>query len=229
MTQSGQGRGLSQRRFEPLPCLVPSPGGAMRRRDKAGGKAIKTQRLKRLKRLNAPKAVPRRGSSTAGSETKVARLTRELHEALQQQAATSEVLRVISSSPGELKLVFDAMLAHAMRICEASFGNLLLYDGDGFHGAAFKNTPRAYVEMLDTGPLHPGPHTGLGRLVRTKQVIHITDVPPGRPTPNAIRCAWPPCKSSRHGRLWRFPMLKDDDLVGAIVIYRQEVRPFTDK
>ena len=201
----------------------------MRRRDKAGGKAIKPQRLKRLKRLNVPKAVPRPGSSAAAPETKVAQLTRELHEALEQQAATSEFLRVISSSPGELKLVFDAMLAHAMRICEANFGNLLLYDGDGFHGAAFKNAPKAYVEMYDPGPLRPGPHTGLGRIISTKQVIHITDITSGQAYAERDPLRMATVQILKARTFLAVPMLKDDELVGAIVIYRQEVRPFTDK
>ncbi|HEX9073071.1 MAG TPA: adenylate/guanylate cyclase domain-containing protein [Pseudolabrys sp.] len=201
----------------------------MRRRDKAGGKAIKTQRLKRLKRLNAPKAVPRPGASAAAPETKVVRLTRELHEALEQQAATSEVLRVISSSPGELKLVFDAMLAHAMRICEANFGNLFLYDGDGFHGAAFKNAPKAYVEMCNPGPVRPGPHTGLGRIISTKQVIHITDLTAGQAYAERDPLRMATVQILKARTFLAVPMLKDDGLVGAIVIYRQEVRPFTDK
>jgi signal transduction histidine kinase len=155
--------------------------------------------------------------------------TGDLTESLEQQTATAEVLSVISSSPGELKPVFDAMLAHAMRICEANFGNLLLYDGDGFQGAAFKNAPKAYVDMYATAPLRPGPHTGLGRVISTKQVIHITDITAGQAYAehDPLRMATVQILKAR--TLLAVPMLKENELIGAILIYRQEVRPFTDR
>ena len=106
----------------------------MRRRNKAGGNPIKAGRRKATapKRPNTPKTARPDKSPAAGQETEVARLRRELNEALEQQTATSEVLKVISSSPGELKPVFQAMLANATRICEAKFGILMLREGDGF-------------------------------------------------------------------------------------------------
>src|SRR5262249_45522877 len=104
------------------------------------------------------------------------RLLNELPEALQQQSATSEVLGVISSSPGELEPVFQAMLANAMRICEAKFGHLVLYDGQGFRAAYLHDVPQAYRELWDHGPVRPDPKTGLRRVLDTKQVVHIADL-----------------------------------------------------
>jgi two-component system NtrC family sensor kinase len=107
-----------------------------------------------LKRRNAPKRVRRRKPSAAGQETEVARLTREntrllneLKQSLEQQTATSEVLRVISSSPGELEPVFQAMLENATRICEAKFGTLFRFDGKKFHVAAQVGTPLELAEF----------------------------------------------------------------------------------
>src|SRR5215470_1481031 len=133
----------------------------MRRREKAGRKAGKAQRRKALTRRNAPKAARRRNSS-AGRETEIARLTRELDEAREQLAATSEVLKVISSSPGDMKPVFEAMLANALRICDAKFGHILLYDGERFHATHLHDVPAAYREYWEQhAPLRPGPKTGL--------------------------------------------------------------------
>ena len=151
------------------------------------------------------------------------RLLNELRESLEQQTATSEVLRVISSSPGELKPVFQTMLENAVRICEAKFGSLFRFDGEHFHFAAEVGTPLEYADFeRDRGPIKPRPGSQLERVMRTKQVCRTDDyaaeAAPGYAATlggaRSTACA---------------PMLKDDVLAGAIIIYRQEVRPFTDK
>src|SRR5439155_16563535 len=102
--------------------------------------------------------------------------TRELAEALERQAATSDVLRVISSSPGELRPVFEAMLANATRLCEAKFGSLLLYDDRGFRVVALHDAPPAYVELRQREPfIRPQPEHPLGRVANTKEVVHVPD------------------------------------------------------
>jgi GAF domain-containing protein len=102
--------------------------------------------------------------------------TRELTETLEYQTATSDVLNVISRSPGELESVFQAMLANAVRICEAKFGTLYLRDGDAFRAAALHNAPPAFVEFWQRGPHRPGASTVLSRVLRTKEVVHISDI-----------------------------------------------------
>jgi hypothetical protein len=99
-----------------------------------------------------------------------------LSETLEQQTATSEVLQVISSSPGELEAVFQAMLGNAVRLCQAKFGNLFLRDGDDFRIAAAHNTPAALVEERRRVPFRAESKTVMGRLIRTKQVVHVTDL-----------------------------------------------------
>ena len=114
----------------------------MRRRSKTSGEPAKTRRRKTvtLKRGNAPKAVRRRASSTTSQETEAARLTRERDEALEREKATAEVLRAISSSPGQLEPIFQTMLENATRLCEASFGNMLLYEAGLLRRVALHNT-----------------------------------------------------------------------------------------
>src|SRR6202011_283021 len=102
--------------------------------------------------------------------------SRDLSESLQQQTATADVLKVISSSPGELEPVFQAMLENATRICEAKFGTLYLSEGDGFRAVAMHNAPPAYEEARARVLVHPSPYTGLGRAAKTKQVVQIADV-----------------------------------------------------
>ena len=139
----------------------------MRRRSKAGGKSTESQRRKTttLKRRNAPKAVRRRSSSVAGKEAKVALFKRERDEALEREKASAEVLRIISTSPGELKPIFQAMLENAVRVCEAFIGNLYLRDADGFHMVAAHHGSPAYVAARMSDPLlRPPPDAPLGRL-----------------------------------------------------------------
>ena len=155
--------------------------------------------------------------------------TDDLTESLEQQTATSEVLKVISSSPGELEPVFQAMLTNAMRICEAKFGHLLLYDGESFHPAHLGDVPAAYREIWERGPLRPNPKLAIGRLAETKQVFQIPDIKadPAYAEGEPLRVATVEIAGAR--TLLGVPMLKESQLVGAIIIYRQEVRPFTDK
>ena len=159
-----------------------------------------------------------------------ARLLTELRESLQQQTATADVLKVISSSPGDMKPVFEAMLTNALRICEAKFGHLLLYDGERFHATHLHDVPAAYREYWQKhGPIRPNPNTGLGRIVREKQMFHIPDL-----KADAAYAARDPLRvvtveQAGARSFVGVPMLKEDKLVGAIVIYRQEVRPFTER
>ena len=151
------------------------------------------------------------------------RLLSELREALEQQTATSEVLQVISSSPGELEPVFQAMLANATRICQAAFGSMLLGDGDPFRRVALHNAPQKFAEFSERSALMRSTDApSLDRLVRTKQVVHVADLAVEGPDE-------PIAKFAGARTLLIVPMLKEDELIGAMGIYRQEVRPFTDK
>ena len=152
--------------------------------------------------------------------------TRDLTEALEQQTATSEVLRVISSSPGELEPVFQAMLANATRICEAKFGTLWLREGDAFRAVALHNAPPAYAEARRRElRLRPPPDTALGRATSTKQVVQIDDITTHVYDPNWLAAI----ELGNYRTVVCVPMLKDDELIGAISIFRQEVRRFADK
>jgi class 3 adenylate cyclase len=200
----------------------------MRRRDKTRGKAAKTQRPKTLKRRNASKAARRRTSLAAGKETNVARLTRERDEALEQLAATFEVLKIISSSPGALEPVFHAMLVNAMRICAAKFGIMYQFSDGQFRAISSMGVPPSYAEFVKQSRVW-GSGTGLGQVAATKQIVHIRDVVEGRAYADGDpgRVATIDLGGVRTALI--VPMLKESELVGAFVIYRQEVRPFTDK
>jgi GAF domain-containing protein len=154
--------------------------------------------------------------------------TDDLSEALEQQTATSEVLQVISSSPGDLEPVFQAILANATRICGANFGVLNLYEGGAFPVVATHNAPPAYVEQRRRQPMvRPGPSHPLGRVAATKQVLHVADIRTDYRERDASYVAMVNLGGAR--TLLIVPMLKENDLVGTITIFRQEVRPFTDK
>src|SRR5579864_662652 len=157
--------------------------------------------------------------------------TRELSESLEQQTATSEVLSVISSSPGELEPVFQTMLANAVRICDAKFGNIYRWDGEALHIIASHNTPPAFEEARKRGGSYrPNPEMGIGRMVAAKTVIHIADSAAEKSYTELRNPEIVTAVELGGVRTVLFvPMLKDNELIGAIVVYRQEVRPFTDK
>ena len=203
----------------------------MRRRTGAGGYPIKARRRNTatLKRRNAPKAT--RSSPTAVKETKVARLTRELQEALAQQTATSDVLRVISSSPGDLQPVFESMLANAAKLCAAAYGTMWLCEGDGFRAAAiYGDLPAAFRKLRRSRTVfRPRPTAPLARAAATRQPVQIDDF---RLDQSYIdRDALPVATVEIAGvrTLLSVPMLKDDQVIGAIAIFRKEVRLFTNK
>ncbi|MGB8127394.1 MAG: GAF domain-containing protein, partial [Pseudolabrys sp.] len=158
------------------------------------------------------------------------RLLRELRESLQQQTATSEVLQVISSSPGELEPVFQAMLANATRICEAKFGNFLLYDGNELRVVAMHGAPVGWAELRGRDPaVRPWPNNPLGRIVKTKQLQHIADIRTEKAYLDRDPAFVPLGEVAGARTLLIVPMLKENELVGVLGIYRQEVRHFTDK
>ena len=156
--------------------------------------------------------------------------TRELTKSLEQQTATSEVLQVISSSPGDVEPVFATMLENAARICDAKFGNIFRWDGDALHLVATHNTPPAFVEARRSLPLRPKKENPIGRVLATRTVIHVADLAGDeryteRRDPDVVTAV-------ELGGIRTFvavPMLKENNLIGALIVYRQEVRPFTDK
>src|SRR6516225_4824838 len=158
-----------------------------------------------------------------------ARLLNELRESLDRQTATSEVLSVISSSPGDLKPVFDAILENATRICQAGFGLLHLTEGNVYRNAATYNVPPAYAEARQREPLvSMTSNSATGRVAKTKSAVQIADVaidPAYREDPR--REQFVTLTGAR--TVISVPMLKDDTLIGVITVYRLEVRPFTDK
>ena len=156
--------------------------------------------------------------------------TDDLSESLQQQTATTDVLRVISNSSGDLQPVFDAMLANATRICEAKFGMMWLIEGDAARCVALHNAPEAFAELRQREPIiRPGPDTAMGRLLRTKQVVHIEDARAERAylQGDPVRRANADLAGAR--TIVAVPMLKENEVIGAIGIFHQEVHPFTDK
>ena len=143
------------------------------------------------------------------------RLLNELRESLQQQTATSEVLQVISSSPGELRPVFKSMLANATRICEAKYGVLFRYEDGFFYPAATLNPPPALADFLQRrGRFLPAKGTALDTAIKTKKVVHIDD-DAAQEVPTA------PARFGGARSYIAVPMLKENELIGAIVIYRK--------
>jgi GAF domain-containing protein len=158
--------------------------------------------------------------------------TDDLSESLEQQTATSEVLQVISTSPGELQPVFDAMVEKAVRICEAKFGNLLLYEPHTFRHVCAVGEQSAFLDWLRRQPtvaVSDHPHVPLAKLARTREVIHIVDLKTERGYIELDPRVLALVDFASIRTMLLVPMLKEAELIGAIVIFRQEVRPFTDK
>jgi signal transduction histidine kinase len=162
-------------------------------------------------------------------EKQVRALAHNLDEALAQQMASAEVLRAISSSPGELELIFQTMLANAVRICNANFGALFRFEDGAVRAAAMLGVPPAFAQFWQRGPYRPGPQTALGRVMRTQRTVHIADV---RAAPAYLEREPVFVAAVELGgfrTILNVPMLKEDELIGVFAIYRQEVRPFSDK
>jgi signal transduction histidine kinase len=175
------------------------------------------------KRSKAPTTLPQDSPSAGNLQRKLDAQTRQLNEALERENATAEVLRIISTSPGELNPVFQAILANATSLCEAKFANLFLCEGDAFRVVAMHNAPAVYAEERLRQPLRQGLDSGLSRCARTKQTVQIPDL-------LADPAAAPMLAKFAAARtILAAPMLKESDVIGVIIIYRQEVRPFTDK
>jgi signal transduction histidine kinase len=201
----------------------------MRRRPK-GGEKTKTRQRKSAtpKRRNGPAAVRRRNSASARHKTEIARLTRELDEASQQQAATAEVLQIISGSPGDLQPAFGKMLAHAARICDAKYGNVFRLDGDTLHLVASHNAPAALIEARRRVRLNP--KLPFGRMVATKAAVQVADIMAEEAyTVQRDQRLVAPIEIGGARTVLVVPLLKEGEVIGAFSLYRQEVRPFSDK
>jgi class 3 adenylate cyclase len=208
----------------------------MKRRGAAGGrtprkppgKSNAARQRPRPKLAGDPAGAVEAGAVEAGADpatgaARIARLEDEIRSAADQLAATSEVLRIINDSPGDLGPVFQAMLEHAVRICGAKFGTLFRFDGALFRFAAEVGTPAEFARFQSRrGPFPPVPGTVLEDVMRTRAAAHIED-DAASPSPSA------PTRMAGARSMLGVPMLKNGTLLGAIVIYRQEVRPFTEK
>ena len=156
--------------------------------------------------------------------------TTDLSKSLEQQTATSEVLQVISTSSGDLQQVFAIMLENAARICDANFGNIFRWDGDALYVVARHNTPPAFAEVRERSALRPRPGNPLARMLASKEAVHVANLAAEelytkRRDPDVIDAV----ELGRIQTVVVVPMLKENELIGAIAVYRQEVRPFSDK
>jgi signal transduction histidine kinase/putative methionine-R-sulfoxide reductase with GAF domain len=163
-------------------------------------------------------------------ERKVEERTHELSEALEQQTATAEVLRAISSSQGDLQPVFEIILAKAGRLCDAKFGNMYRLEGDSLRLVATHNTPAAFAEFRRKAPFRPDTESLIGRMVRTKAIVHVPDAAAQAGYASGTNPSLVASVELGGVRTYlAVPMVKDGEMIGAITVYRQEVRPFTDK
>jgi signal transduction histidine kinase len=197
----------------------------MRRSNKAGRKAQKPRRRKALRKHHASKDA----LHTNDKETNVGRLTRERDEALEQQAASTEVLRVIAASSGDLEPVFQAMLRNATQICDAKFASLFRLENGTPQRLASLNVPSALTEFLRPGVAKVTPHNAFRRMMASRQPVHIDDYRVDHAYVEGDPMAVAGVELGGICSLLIVPMLKDDEIVGAFGIFRQEVRPFSQK
>ena len=197
-------------------------------------RGLSGQPSKGQRQRTKPKArkVPIAPASIADRDELLAKRTRERDEALEQLAATSEVLKVISSSPGELELVFNALLSNATRICEATTGTLYMYEGTQFRGVATHHSEQNYVDYWRRNTVvELKKHSGapLVRLATTKRVVHIHDLRSDQSYLEKMGRIVALVEAAGVRTIVLVPMIKEGELIGAINLYRREVRPFTDK
>jgi len=161
--------------------------------------------------------------------TDLTKRSADLMEALEQQTATSEVLQVISGSAGDVEPAFATMLEKAVRICDATFGNIYRWDGEALHLVATRNTPPAFGEARSRLTLRPGSTSLIGRMLATKDVVHIADVAATQAYEQRIPETVAAVEVGGVRTILGVPMLNEGELIGSFTLYRQEVRPFTDK
>ena len=201
----------------------------MKKRAKVSGARAKTQRSKATKliRRDTRKATP--SSQSPSEETMVARLSRELNEARQEQTATAEVLRLLSGSR-DLNRLFNTILINATNLCQANFGTMAIYEGDALRIVAMHNVPPAFAEFRQREPLfHPGPLSPPARIAATKKMLHIPDLSEDAAYKQRDPVVVGFVELAGVRTLVAVPILKEKDLVGVIAIYRKEVRPFADR
>ena len=202
-------------------------------------------KTKRREAVKAPRPKAITATPPASDKERIALLTRELKdtlseksttsrelsESLEREKATAQVLGIISGSPADLDTVFETILANATRLCEASYGTLWLCEGEAFRAVALHGPlPTAFAEERRRAPVfNPGPGTGLAQIVKTRQTVQIVDLRKEQSYLDRDPLQVTSVELAGIRTVVAVPLLKDDELVGAIAVYRREVRPFTDK
>ena len=201
-----------------IPCL--SLGGGNETASKTSGKAIKTQR----RRTFAPKAARDRRSPAGGKETNVAQLTRERDESLEQQAATADVLKVISRSVFDLQSVLDRLIESAAKLCDADMGGIVRPQEGHFQFAGNYRMSQEFADLVAVTPISSGRGTLAGRVIMTGRIVHI---------PDALSDSEYTFKSGQKIVGYRtglgVPLMREGTPIGVLILWRSHVRPFTDK
>src|SRR5215469_5538234 len=192
----------------------------MRRRSKAGGKSAKSQRHKAVmpKRRSAPESVGARGSSVAGQETEVARLTREVNEAREQQVATADVLKVISRSPTDVQPVFDMIAESARRLCDGQFCFVYRFDGQLLHFVAHHSVTPEVLEMNRRAyPAPPSRRSAAARAILERGFVQIPDI---KADPDYT--LGPMAVVGDYRSVVAVPILRDGLAIGSIAVARAQ-------